>query len=144
MSDGYAYFSLFLSSFLASTIIPFSSEGVLGLMIHQQYNPAMCLIMATAGNTLGGLTSYVLGYLGKWEWLDKYFGIKKTKIESQKKYADKYGSLLAFLTWLPLIGDVMAVALGFFRVNILTVTLWMILGKFLRYLVIYLALTGIF
>lgn len=113
-------------------------------MIHQQYNAGICLAIATAGNTLGGVTSYVLGFLGKWEWLEKYFGIKKAKIIAQKKYADKYGSLLAFFTWLPIIGDALAVALGFFKVNYLTVTLWMIVGKFLRYLTIYLILIEIF
>ncbi len=143
MPDIYAYFSLFLSSFLASTIIPFSSEGVFGVMIHQQYSPMICLLAATAGNTLGGITSYVLGFLGKWEWLEKYFGVKKDKIIAQKKYADKYGSVLAFLTWLPIVGDVLAVALGFFKVRFFMVTIWMAFGKFLRYFVIYLLIMEI-
>ena len=144
MSDIYAYLSLFFSSFLASTILPFSSEGVLGVMLHQQYNASLCLMMATLGNTLGGVTSYWLGYLGKWEWLEKYFGIKKEKITAQKKYADQYGSLLAFFSWLPAVGDILAVALGFFRVRFWTVLFWMVLGKGLRYVAVYFLLQSLF
>jgi membrane protein YqaA with SNARE-associated domain len=116
----------------------------MGIMIHQQFNPTICIITASLGNTLGGVTSYTLGYLGKWEWLEKYFGIKKEKIGSQKKYADKYGSLVAFFSWLPVIGDPLAVTLGFFKVPFLKVLFWMALGKFLRYFIIYLLLMEIF
>ena len=143
MSDIYAYISLFFSSFLASTILPFGSEAVFGVMIHKGFNAGLCLLAATLGNTVGGVTSYALGYLGKWEWLEKYFGIKKEKVAAQKKYADKYGGILAFLTWLPIIGDPIAVALGFFRVPFISVVFWMTLGKFLRYLIVYLLLIEI-
>jgi len=143
MLDIYAYISLFFSSFLASTILPFGSEAVFGVMIHKQYNVGFCLLAATLGNTMGGLASYALGYLGKWEWLEKYFGIKKEKVAAKKIYADKYGGILAFLTWLPIIGDPLAVALGFFRVSFIPVVLWMTLGKFLRYLIVYLLLIEI-
>ena len=109
-------------------------------MIHKGFNAGFCLLAATLGNTMGGVTSYALGYLGKWEWLEKYFGIKKEKVADKKKYADQYGGILAFLTWLPIIGDPLAVALGFFRVPFISVVLWMTLGKFLRYLIVYLLL----
>ena len=144
MSDFYAYLSLFFSSFLASTVLPFSSEGVLGMMLHQKYNVGLCIGLATLGNTLGGVTSYWLGYLGKWEWLEKYFGIKKEKILARKTYADRYGSLLAFFSWLPVVGDILAVALGFFRVRFWTVLFWMVLGKGLRYLVVYWLMEQVF
>ena len=96
MPNIYAYLSLFTSSFLAATILPFSSEGVLGLLIHQGYAPFLCVVIATLGNTLGGVTSYYLGYLGKWQWLKKYFGISKEQLLKPKRYADKYGSAVAF------------------------------------------------
>lgn len=110
-----------------------ASEGVLGVMVYQGFNPWACLLVATAGNTLGGITNYLVGQLGNWQLLEKYFGVKETKIKSWKKYADRYGAYTALLGWLPFIGDPLIVALGFFRVNFWPVLFWMTLGKFMRY-----------
>ncbi len=61
------------------------------------------------------------------------FKIKKEKIHKWKGYVDYWGSTLAFLCWLPIIGDPIAVGLGFFRTNFYLVSLWMLFGKALRY-----------
>ena len=127
------YGSLFISAFLSATILPMASEGVLGIMIYQGFNPWICLAVATAGNTLGGTTNYIVGKLGNWQLLEKYFGVKETKTKSWKKYADKYGAYTALLGWLPFIGDPIIVALGFFRVSFWSVLFWMTLGKLGRY-----------
>ncbi len=76
------YIGLFLASFLASTIIPLSSDIILTGLIALKFDVWTCVIVATAGNFLGGLTTYGLGYLGKWEWIEKYF--KKTKEDIEK------------------------------------------------------------
>jgi membrane protein YqaA with SNARE-associated domain len=127
------YLGLFISSFLAATVIPFSSEIVLGVLLANGYDFVSCLFLATIGNWLGGISSYSLGYIGNWKILDKYFGLKKTKVISVKKHIDQWGNSLAFLCWLPLVGDVFAVALGVFKVQFISVALWMFLGKILRY-----------
>ena len=128
-----AYSSLFVSAFLAATILPMVSEGHLGLMIHQGYSSGVCLAVATLGNTLGGVTNYLVGKIGNWQLLEKYFGVTQQKVNSWKNHADKYGARMALLGWLPFIGDPLIVALGFFRVSFWKVLLWMTLGKFLRY-----------
>ena len=37
-------------------------------------NPWLCFVLATAGNGLGSVTSYGLGYLGKWQWIENGCG----------------------------------------------------------------------
>ena len=131
----WGYLGLFIASFLGATIIPFSSELVLSLLIIKGYDFNLSLLVATTGNWLGGLSSYFLGRLGKWSTLEKYFRLKKEKIVKFKINIDKWGSLLAFFCWLPIIGDPIAVGLGFFRTNYLMVALWMFMGKLIRYIV---------
>lgn len=131
----YGYFGLFLASFLAATIIPFSSEALLSFMIYSGYNIYYCIIIATIGNTFGGMSSFYLGYIGKWKWLEKYFGIKKEKIDRLHQKMKFKGSLMALLTWLPIVGDLIAVLLGVLRVNTKYVVIFMFLGKLARYIV---------
>ncbi|MDE0967520.1 MAG: DedA family protein [Flavobacteriaceae bacterium] len=131
----WGYLGLFIASFLGATIIPFSSEVVFSLLIINGYDIKVSLLVATIGNWLGGLSSYFLGRLGKWETLEKYFKLKKEKIYKFKTKIDKWGSLLAFFCWLPIIGDPIAVSLGFFRTNYILVAIWMFIGKILRYLI---------
>ena len=70
--------------------------------------------------------------------------IKESRILDIKKYTSKMKSLLAFFCWLPVIGDAIAVTLGFFRVNFFKVALWMFIGKIIRYAFwIYFTLWGL-
>lgn len=129
--------SLFLSCFLAATVIPFSSEVIFGTtLIFSKIDPVILVIVAGIGNTLGGLTGYWLGKFGKWEWLQKYFRLSPEKIEKCQALCSQYGYWLALLCWLPFIGDLICVALGFFRSKLFPVTLFMFLGKTLRYAVV--------
>ena len=131
----WGYLGLFIASFLGATIIPFSSELVFSLLIIKGYDFNLSLLVATTGNWLGGLSSYFLGRLGKWSTLEKYFRLKKEKIVKFKTNIDKWGSLLAFVCWLPIVGDPIAVGLGFFRTNYVLVAIWMFIGKLIRYIV---------
>jgi len=130
----WGYLGLFIDSFLGATLIPFSSELVFSLLIIKGYYFNLSILVATTGNWLGGLSSYFLGRLGKWSTLEKYFRLKKEKIVKFKTNIDKWGSLLAFFCWLPVIGDPIAVGLGFFRTNYILVAMWMFIGKFIRYI----------
>lgn len=132
---GLGYWGLFIGSLLASTIVPFSADLLLVGILALGGNVWLCLLIATAGNWLGGLTSYWIGYAGRWVWLERWFSIKPGQLEKQKHRIDKYGNLLAFLTWLPLIGDLFAIALGFYKISPKTCALYMLIGRFLRFLV---------
>jgi membrane protein YqaA with SNARE-associated domain len=131
----WGYLGLFIASFLGATIIPFSSEVVFSLLVINGYDIKVSILVATIGNWLGGLSSYYLGRLGKWTTLEKYFKLKKERIFQFKTKIDKWGSLLALFCWLPVIGDVIAVSLGFFRTNYILVAIWMFIGKILRYVI---------
>lgn len=138
------YFSLFGSCFLAATVLPFSSEAVFFAAIKKSSEPVWMLIFtAGLGNTAGGLTGYYLGRFAKWEWLEKYFRLKKEKVKRYEKYASRYGVWLAVLSWVPLIGDLLCVVLGFFRAEVFRVTVLMFLSKTARYIGVA-ALAGAF
>lgn len=130
------YFGLFVGSFLASTVVPFSADVLLIGMLAAGGTPWIVVAVATVGNFLGGLTSYGIGRLGKWEWIEK-LGAKPETVAKHKERIDKYGAWTALLSWVPFVGDVIAVALGFFRVRFPPSALFMFIGKFGRFVVWY-------
>ncbi len=134
------YVGLFVGSFLASTVVPFSADVLLIGMLAAGGAPWMVIIVATVGNFLGGLTSYGIGRLGKWEWIEK-LGANPEKISRHKAKIDKYGVWVALLSWVPFIGDVLAIALGFFRVRFVPSAIFMLIGKFGRFVAWYLIYT---
>lgn len=124
---------LFLATFLAATVLPFSSEAMLVGALAVGYEPFTCLLIATIGNTLGGITSYGFGYLGDWHKLSKWLRAKPNSVLKWKRLIDKYGSFSGLLCWLPFIGDVIAIALGLFKSPPIATFCWMFTGKCLRY-----------
>ena len=130
----FGYVGVFLAGFLAATILPFSSEMVFIALIVAGFNPFWCLICASIGNWLGGLTNYYLGILGKLVWIEKYFKVRHCNILKMQKFLYDKGAWFAFFCFLPMIGELIALALGFMRANQVVVCIAMFLGKFLRYL----------
>ena len=130
----WGYFGLFLASFIAATVLPLSSEIVFSVLIVNNYDLATCLVIATLGNWIGGMSSYALGWLAKWSFIEKYLRIKKERIQIFKINIENWGSFIAFFCWLPIIGDPLAVGLGVFKANIIKVSIWMLIGKMIRYL----------
>ena len=129
----FGYLGLFIGAFLAATVIPFSSDVMLVGILVAGANPYIAVAVATIGNWLGGLTSYGLGWLGKWEWIEKYMRVSRASLEKQQHKVARYGSALALLTWLPFIGDVFAIALGFYKVDFKRSAIFMLIGKCLRF-----------
>ncbi len=138
----YSLWGLFLASFLAATVVPFSSEALLTFLIVSGTDAYAAVLVATAGNWLGGMSSYSIGYLGKWEWIEKYLRIKRETIEKWHNRLYRRGAVFAFFSWLPAVGDIFAVGLGILRANILVTAISMLAGKFIRY-VIWGLLTGL-
>ena len=132
---GLGYLGLFIASFLAATVVPFSSEVVFSAMVFGGLNAWKCVFVATLGNWLGGMSCYYIGRLGKIEWIEKYLRIKKGKMEKFMGKLHRYGDWFAFFSFLPGVGDVIAVASGYFRCRWWIVALSMLLGKFVRYIV---------
>jgi membrane protein YqaA with SNARE-associated domain len=135
MMQNLGYPLLFFSSFMAATILPFSSELILSGMLAAGFDPFLTLTIATLGNWTGGLTSYWIGWLGKWSWIEKYLRIPASKIRKLHQKIEGKEGWVALFCWLPFIGDPLAVALGLLKAQFITTALWMLAGKALRYIV---------
>ena len=126
MDESLSLWALFASSVLAATLLPGGSEAVLFGVIKMhpsQLWPA--LLIATVGNTLGGMSSWLIGRLIP-------PGQELKGIETVKRY----GSAALLLAWVPVIGDPLCVAAGWLRINPWVSALFMAAGKFARYLLI--------
>lgn len=133
----FGYLGLFVGSFLAATVVPFSADVLLIGLLIAGGSPTLTILVATLGNWLGGLTSYAIGRIGKWEWIERLH-VSRESLEKQKARIDRYGAVVALLAWVPFIGDVFAVALGFYRVKFVPMALWMLVGKCGRFVTWYL------
>ncbi len=129
----YGYIGIFIASFLAATILPFSSEVVLTGVLMGGGSYSSCMIAATLGNFLGGMSCYWLGMAGKTEWIEKYLRLDTIKLKRIQEWVKEKGSWTGFFVFLPGVGDFIAVALGFLRANIWIVAISMFIGKALRY-----------
>lgn len=146
MLENLGLFGLFLACLLSATIIPFSSEAIVAGAMALGYSTPVIVGVASLGNTVGGMISFYMGWLCKWGWLERWFKVKREKLESFRGHIEKYGVWAALLTWLPFVGDPLAIAMGFMRLNPLWTCLIMFVGKLLRYFVssYLLGLTGLF
>lgn len=133
---------LFIGCFLAATIMPFSSDALYIAILIATKDPIGCLLSGTVGNWLGGVTTYWLGRLAKWEWLEKTFKIKRETLEKQKMKIDRYGVWMALLSWVPVVGDVIAVALGFYKTPAVWTMFLLLVGKFARFAIWTIMLNG--
>ena len=118
---------------MSATIIPFGSEAYFLLLINES-NFYELILVASIGNTLGAILTYWFGWLTKWNFIEKYLRVKKSKVKSLDLVLQKYGSLMGFLCWLPIVGDVIAIALGVFKVSPIYTFITMFLGKLFRYI----------
>ena len=133
--EGLGLTGLLIGAFLAATILPFSSDALYVAVLAATGQPVACLVVGTAGNWLGSVFSYYIGRIGKWEWIEKWFRVKPETLQRQKVKIDRYGVWLALICWVPIIGDVIAIALGFYKVPPLRCFVLMLVGKFARFLV---------
>ena len=84
-----------------------------------------------------------MGRMGLMDWLEKYFHMKREKVERMQAYLNGRSGFMAFFAFLPIIGSVIALALGFLRSNIWVVSISMLAGKMLRYILVILAARGL-
>ncbi len=131
----YGYTGLFLASFLASTILPFGSEGIVVILIYMGFNVPAVVLVASTGNFLGACTSYYIGLKGR-GYIEKYLRIRPDEIKKAETYFSKYGSYVLLFTWVPIIGDALTVAGGLLRLRFLIFSIFVFTGKFLRYLAV--------
>ncbi|MBP8813066.1 MAG: DedA family protein [Laribacter sp.] len=118
---------LTLSAFLSATLLPGGSELVLlGLLALHPDEAWPAVWLATLGNTLGGLTSV---------WLGRRLPRKELSSRALV-WLERWGSWALLLSWVPLIGDALCVAAGWLRLPWWPVVPALLVGKWLRYVVI--------
>lgn len=132
----YGLWGLFAASFLAATILPLSSELVLGYLLTQEFHVFGTVAVATLGNVLGSLTNYGLGLAGARVLLEKIFRVSPKEIALAQERFKTHGTLCLLLAWVPGIGDPLTVVAGMLKINIWIFLALVGLGKLARYIVV--------
>ena len=130
MSDALSLASLFASSFLSSTLLPGNSEVVLvAMLLSGVSQPWLLVLIATMGNSLGGLTNVILG---------RFFPLREKSRWQEKAvgWLKRYGAATLLLSWMPVIGDLLCVMAGWMRISWGPVIFFLCLGKALRYVLL--------
>jgi membrane protein YqaA with SNARE-associated domain len=123
---------LFSSAFLSATLLPGGSELLLAYLVANSVaSPGLLLFIATAGNTLGGFTTYLLGRFLAWRFPNKPLR-KEHHIAIAR--LQRWGSLTLLLSWAPVIGDPLCAAAGYLKLNPLLSIILLAAGKAARYL----------
>jgi membrane protein YqaA with SNARE-associated domain len=126
--------TVFVISLISATLLPLGSEPVVFGLI--KLNPALfwqTILVATAGNTIGGAIDWWMGY-GANRVLDKY---NSSKIHTQAlMWLERLGPKACLLAWLPVVGDPLCAVAGWLKFPFWPCLIYMAIGKFLRYLVL--------
>jgi membrane protein YqaA with SNARE-associated domain len=132
------YLSLFVISFLAATILPFSSELTLaGLVATSNYDNLLLLIVASLGNVLGSVVNWILGFYSRDLSTKKWFPFKDEQIEKSSKWFNKFGRWSLLFAWVPIIGDPLTLVAGLLRLKFIEFIILVTIGKVSRYIVIF-------
>jgi membrane protein YqaA with SNARE-associated domain len=125
---------LFAASFVAATLFPLPSEAA--LFAYLQANPSsatLAVAVATIGNTLGGMTSYLIGrFIPQKELNARAIG-----------YVKRFGAPVTFFAWLPIVGDALCVGAGWLRIHWAAALAFMAAGRLARYIVVAYLSTGL-
>jgi membrane protein YqaA with SNARE-associated domain len=122
-----ALIALFGASFFAATLFPLPSEAALFAYLRAYpEHAALAVAVATIGNTLGGMTTYLIGRL-----------VPTRKVDNRAlRSLHRWGAPVTFFAWLPLIGDALAAGAGWLRVNWIAVAAFMAVGRLSRYIAV--------
>ena len=121
--------TVFVVSFISATLLPLGSEpAVFGLV---KLNPELfwpTIFVATAGNTLGGMLDYWLGYGAK-----QTIGGARPSQAKALLWLEKFGPKAMLLSWLPAVGDPLCSVAGWLKMPFWPSVIYMAIGKFLHY-----------
>ena len=131
-----SYISLFISSFLAASLFPASSEVLLLALLQQGYLPSLLFIVATAGNTLGSCLNWYLGSKLEQYKHQRWFPVAPAALERAQQHFQHFGSWSLLFAWLPIIGDPLTLIAGVLKVRFRLFLVLVFSGKALRYAVL--------
>ncbi|QID16487.1 DedA family protein [Nitrogeniibacter mangrovi] len=115
--------AVLLVSFLSATLLPGGSELVFaGFLARHPEQLGWAWLLATLGNTAGGMSTYALARL-----------VPRPQAPDKVRWLQRHGAPALILAWAPVIGDALCAAAGWLRLGWLPCMLWMALGKAARY-----------
>lgn len=124
--------TVFVVALISATLLPMGSEpAVFGLV---KLEPTLfwpAVLVATAGNTVGGAISWWMGYGA--EWALEHARHKPTE-HRVLGWLERFGPRACLLSWLPLVGDPLCTVAGWLKMPFWPCVLYMAIGKFARYL----------
>ena len=129
------YASLFFMSFLASTLLPLGSEWLLVMMLAGGYDPLPVVAVATAGNYLGAVVTYLIGIWGGSWLIEKVLRVSPQQQERAREYYQRFGVYSLLFSWLPVVGDPLCLVGGMLKINFGLFSLLVAAGKLARYVI---------
>lgn len=139
----FGYLGLFVVSFLSATVIPFSEQFAVVGMLALDYSAVLIVVVATAGSFLGALTNYFVGKKGSEFVFSRYISIDERNLVRAEDYFDRYGRIILLFSWLPLLGDAITVVSGILHLDIRVFTMFVLVGRLVRQIVVVLLATQI-
>ncbi|WP_444891313.1 YqaA family protein [Microbulbifer sp. DLAB2-AA] len=130
------FVGLFVSAFLAATILPVSSEVVLITLLINGFSPFALVTVATIGNVAGSLVNYALGYWASLGIIKKWLRMSENEFVKAEQRFKKYGLISLAFAWVPVVGDPLTVMAGVLRIRLLWFLILVTAGKLLRYVVV--------
>jgi membrane protein YqaA with SNARE-associated domain len=124
--------TVFVVAFISATLLPLGSEpAVFGLI---KLNPDLfwpAVLVATAGNTLGGALTWWMGYGAE----RAYERVKHHKPPNARalRWLERWGTKGCLLSWLPVVGDPLCAVAGWLKLPFWPCVFYMAVGKFARY-----------
>ena len=137
----FSYFQLLFFSFLAATILPFSSEILLSTMyMTGSFQTLNLLVIASLGNISGSIVNWYLGKKINLYQKKKWFPVSSDRLKKSEYYFQKYGLWSLLLSWVPIIGDPITLFAGILNVRFQIFVILVSISKISRYVfVLYLA-----
>ena len=141
----YGLSTVFVVSLISATLLPLGSEpAVFGLV---KLNPDLfwsAVLVATLGNTLGGVIDWWMGY-GAHRAVNRYRSAHTDSHHARAlRWLESLGPKACLLSWLPGIGDPLCAVAGWLRLPFWPCVIYMAIGKFLRYVTMTAGLLWVF
>ena len=132
----YGYWGMLLAAFLAGSFLPFSSEAVMVGLLAIGLDAWQLVVYGTVGNVLGSVVNYIIGRMGRLEWIERYLHVKPESLQKAERFMAGRGAWMGFFAFLPILGTAIVIVLGLMRANPQITIVSITIGKFLRYLLL--------
>ena len=133
LSPPYGLASLFGLSFLASTLVPLGSEWLLILLIVQGHPAPTAVAVATLGNSLGAVTTYLIGICGSDFLTRRLLRLSDHDLHRARTMYSRFGVWSLLISWVPVVGDPLCLIAGALRTSLPLFLVLVPLGKGCRY-----------